>query len=445
MKSPKPRGGGARVVLAATASLVAFTAAQAAAPVDRYRVPGEALQKFEGVRLPEAITANFDVNAFRKVDPALIKQQGTVEVLLRLREEPAALADLRVPGSGPAAKAQLVSKQDRFISKGKKKANSLKVTGQAQVAINAVFAEVDTSQLMALAKMPEVERISLVKHYEMDLSETVAQIGATAVQAGGFDGAGVKVAVLDSGIDYTHVAFGGEGTQEAYEAAYGTVIGPVDTPENTSRDGLFPTAKVVEGFDFVGEAWPFGPRTEDDDPIPSSDVITFGGHGTHVADIIGGITPGTPGVAPGVDLYAVKVCAAYSSSCNGIALIKGVEYSLDPNGDGDISDRVDIMNMSLGANFGQAFDDDLAFAVDVASATGVLTVASAGNGSDIPFITGTPAAAPSALSVAQTAVASQVNSPAMEVIEPAASAGFYEAVFQAWSAPLTAPIEAPVA
>jgi len=432
-------------VLAVAASLVAFTAAQAAAPTDRYRVPGEGLQKLDSVRLPERISADFDVTAFRKLDPALMKEQGTVEVLVRLKDAPAALADLRQPGSGPGAKSLLESKQQRFISKSKKQAKSMKVTGQTQVAINAVFAEVDTSQILKLAKMPEVERISLVKHYEMDLSETVPQIGAAAVQAAGLDGSGVKVAVLDSGIDYTHVAFGGDGTPEAYEAAYGNVIFPANTPENTSRDGLFPTAKVVEGFDFVGEEWPdFGPRTEDDDPIAATDIGNFGGHGTHVADIIGGITPGTPGVAPGVDLYAVKVCAAYSPSCNGVALIKGVEYSLDPNGDGDISDRVDIMNMSLGANFGQAFDDDLAFAVDVASAAGVLTVASAGNGSDIPYITGTPAAAPSALSVAQTAVASQINSPAMEVIEPAADAGLYEAVFQPWSAPLVSVIEGPV-
>jgi subtilisin family serine protease len=454
MNTSVPRDRGLRFVLAAAASVVAFTAANAAPGSQRgqgqpqvgtYRAPVEALQRLDALRLPQQINRSFDVSAFRKVDPALLNEGGTVEVLVRLKDEPAALADIRQPGSGPAAKSRLMADQETFIGKGRKQAKSLKVTGRAQVAINAVFVEVDSSQILKLAEMPEVERISMVKHYEMDLSETVPQIGAAAVQAAGLDGSGVKVAVLDSGIDYTHVALGGAGTLEAYEAAYGTVIDAVNTPENTSRDGLFPTAKVVEGFDFVGEEWPFGPRTEDDDPIPSSDLITFGGHGTHVADIIGGITPGTPGVAPGVDFYAVKVCAAYSSSCNGVALIKGVEYSLDPNGDGDISDRVDIMNMSLGANFGQAFDDDLAYAVDIASAAGILTVASAGNGGDLPFITGTPAAAPSALSVAQTAVASQVNSPAMEIVEPAAAAGLYAAVFQAWSAPLTSTIEAPVA
>ena len=83
-----------------------------------------------------------------------------------------------------------------------------------------------------------------------------------------------------------------------------------------------------------------------------------------------------------------------------------MDFALDPNGDGRIRDRVDIINMSLGSPYGQPFDDDLSAAVDNASKVGVLTVASAGNSADKQFITGSPAAASSALSVAQTAVPS---------------------------------------
>jgi minor extracellular serine protease Vpr len=67
-----------------------------------------------------------------------------------------------------------------------------------------------------------------------------------------------------------------------------------------------------------------------------------------------------------------------SSSCSGIALIQGMEFSVDPDGNGDTSDAVDIINMSLGAGYGQPFDDDLSQAVENASALGVLTVSSAG-------------------------------------------------------------------
>ena len=83
-----------------------------------------------------------------------------------------------------------------------------------------------------------------------------------------------------------------------------------------------------------------------------------------------------------------------------------MDYALDPNGDGVTDDHVDVINMSLGSDYGQAFDDDLSLAVENATDVGVLTVSSAGNGSDKPYVSGTPAATPSALSVAQTAVPS---------------------------------------
>ncbi len=296
----------------------------------------------------------------------------------------------------------------------------MKVIARTQLVLNAVFIEVDAALLPELAKDPAVTRIAPVANYELDLSDTVPYIGGSAVQAQGIDGSGIRVAVLDSGIDYTHANMGGPGTLEAYAAAYGT--DPSD-PRNTTRDGLFPTDKVVDGYDFVGEDWPNTPEAPDEDPID------FEGHGSHVADIIGG----SNGVAPDVDLYAVKVCSAVSSSCSGIALIQGMEFAVDPNGDGNTKDRVDVINMSLGSLYGQPFDDDLSLAVENASKIGVLTVASAGNSADKPYITGTPSATPSALSVAQT----QVPSAALQLITTIGLPDDVPAVFQPWSVPLT--------
>lgn len=439
MSSIKHRGLAVRAAAFVAGIAVSLMAGTVSAASKNETVSADRMDRIENQRLSQAIRLDVNYASLRKIDPALFNEQGTVEVLIKLKGEPAALADVASPGSGPGAKSRIMADQSSFIARGHGSSRSFRVTGKTQVAINAVFANVDTSDLAGLAADAEVERITLVRHYEMDLAETVPQVGAAYAQRRGVTGRGVSVAVLDAGVDYTHVAFGGAGTAEAYEAAYGPIDG--SGAEAASRDGLFPTAKVVEGFDFVGEQWPFGARSEDDDPIAATDIGNFGGHGTHVADIIGGITPGAPGVAPGVDLYAVKVCAAFASSCNGVALIKGIEYALDPNGDGDTRDHVDIINMSLGSDFGQAFDDDLAYATNIASAAGVLTVASAGNGGDFPYITGTPGAASSALSVAQTQVYSAINPTAMQVLEPAALAGNYEAVFQPWSAPLSSVME----
>ena len=129
------------------------------------------------------------------------------------------------------------------------------------------------------------------------------------------------------------------------------------------------------------------------------------------------------GVAPGASLVAVKVCSAITTACNGVALLKGLDYAVDPNGDGDTSDGVDLINMSLGSNYGQVESVNTEAAANVV-ALGVMLVASAGNGANKPYITGSPAVAAGVLSVAQTEVPSAVGIPLI-VNSPASIAGVY--------------------
>lgn len=370
-----------------------------------------------------------------RLSRALADSSGPQQVVVRLKSD--SVGEVRAKGKrGKALKSQkkvVTAQQDNFLRKHGKKA---KVLGRTQTAINAVMLEVDAAELAAMAADPDVASINAVVNYERDLAETVPYIGSTYVQEKlGFDGTGVSVAVLDSGIDYTHANFGGPGDRIAYKEAWGTRIGhPAQTKlKNNDRKTWYET-NIVGGYDFVGEFWPdLGPLAPDEDPIDLE------GHGTHVADIIGGIN----GVAPGVELHAVKVCSAVSSACSGVALLQGMDYVLDPDGDPETDDAIDIVNMSLGSDYGHADYDDLAFAVEVASANGVLTVSSAGNGGDKPYKTGTPSAAPSALAVAQTAVPSAFQ-PYITIVEPSITAGDYEAVFQGWSVPLTEVVELPV-
>jgi hypothetical protein len=119
-----------------------------------------------------------------------------------------------------------------------------------------------------------------------------------------------------------------------------------------------------------------------------------------------------------------------------------MDFAVDPNGDGDLGDHVDLVTMSLGRQYGLAFDDDLSLAVDNATKIGVLTVASAGNSGDQPYVAGTPAAARTALSVPQTQVPSAITS-VMRIVSPVPIAGDHEAVPQALSASLAVVIESP--
>lgn len=350
-------------------------------------------------------------------------KEGEVQIVVRLKDAPLAVANgsnnkrlggRLTPDQQRAYLSQLKQQQDALM--GQIAALGGRELARVSKAHNALMVAIDASSVSALKKIPGVAAIRPVLNYELALTETVPYISAASVQAAGLTGAGIKVAVLDTGIDYTHRNLGGPGTEAAYMAAYG--ISSSD-PKNTTRDGLFPTAKVVEGFDFVGEVWPSGPLAFDHDPID------FEGHGTHVADIIGGLsTDGLhKGVAPGAALLAIKTCSAVSSACSGIALLLGMDFAVDPNGDGEISDAVDVINMSLGQDYGQR-EDDLSQAAANATHAGILVVAAAGNAGDRPYITGSPATTPQVLSVAQTQVPSAMVQQ-LKINSPAAIAGLY--------------------
>ena len=360
-----------------------------------------------------------------RLEQSLRSAQGEQRVIIRLRNP--SVAQLGATGNEAAqARTNLRNEQADLLDRVRRLDPNARVVARTQIVLNAVFVEVDAKVLPKLAMDKAVLRIAPVGNYQLDLSDTVPYIGGSAVQAKGYTGKGIKVAVLDSGIDYTHAALGGSGKPADFANNNPSII----------EKGTFPTAKVVGGYDFVGSSWPNAPEAPDPDPI---DDGPGGGHGTHVADIIGG----KKGVAPGASLYAVKVCSSVSSSCSGIALIQGMEFAVNPNGDGKLNDRVDIINMSLGSNYGQPFDDDLSAAVDNATKAGVLTVASAGNSGDKPYANGTPGGANSALSVAQTAVPNAVQA-RMRIMAPASIEGLLPAVFQPWSTPLTVAVEAPL-
>jgi subtilisin family serine protease len=405
--------------------------AQTQPATDRTSVERAIPQQIADLKLDEPVSATgVTADVLR---PGVIVQSGG-RVVVRLSNESGAQA-FGKGNSESAAKAAAKSQQDDFLSRLKAIDSSAKVLARTQMVMNAVFVQVDASKLEQIAKDPAVVRIAPIGNYELDLSETVPYIGAKAVQDAGITGKGVKVAVIDSGVDYTHAEFGGAGA-----AAYAT-----NNP-NIVEPGTFPTAKVKGGFDFIGSTWTGaqgGPaEAPDPDPLDDGNLNPANngvGHGTHVADIIGG----KRGVAPGVDLYALKVCSTVTTSCSGLGLIEAMEWTVDPNGDGNFKDRMNLINMSLGSDYGQPFDDDLSLAVENATKVGILTVSAAGNGSDKPYVAGTPASTESALSVAQTAVPSAFL-PLMQILAPANIAGSVPAVFQPWSVPLTAPIQGPV-
>lgn len=222
--------------------------------------------------------------------------------------------------------------------------------------------------LTALRNNPLVADIMPLYDSELHVADSAEYIKAVqVVQAGKASGEGVRVAILDTGIDYTHTIFGGEGTAAAYAAA---VADQTSVP-------VWPKGQVVGGYDYLNN-----------DPNPIDPPT--GGHGTSVAHSV-------TGIAPDVSLYAYTVCAG---TCPAVAQIGALEAAMDPNGDGNLDDRVDIINMSLGGQFGStATQSGTQFLIQRAVNLGVNMVISAGNDGNVPFRIAGPSTTPNALSV----------------------------------------------
>lgn len=174
-------------------------------------------------------------------------------------------------------------------------------------------------------------------------------------------GRGVRVGVIDSGVDFTHPDLGG------------------------TTSSSFPTARVARGWDFV-----------DGDGVPADCY----GHGTHVAGIVAANgnpkTGGAFGVAPGVTLGVYRVF-----DCNGDATTEDILAAMDRA----YADGMNIINLSLGAS-SASWPGGGSYPLTQAAATlvrkGIVVVAAAGNVTRGPFTVGSPAVAPGVISVAAT-------------------------------------------
>ena len=203
-------------------------------------------------------------------------------------------------------------------------------------------------------------------------------------------GEGMRVAIIDTGIDYMHKAFGGSGVVDDYKNNDPAVIEP-DT---------FPTRKVVAGIDLVGDDYDASDgNIEKHIPRSDPDPLDEGMHGTHVAGIVAGVGDGThthDGVAPDASLMAIKVFA--NGSTSDVVIIKALEYALDPNEDFNLSDGAQVANLSLGSGFGSP-NSIYSDAVSNALRGGLVVVAAAGNLGRYDYIVSEPSTAEAAISV----------------------------------------------
>ncbi|MEZ4832717.1 MAG: S8 family serine peptidase [Caldilineaceae bacterium] len=285
---------------------------------------------------------------------------------------------------------------------------------RVQRTFNGVAVRVDTAVVDQIAALPGVRAVYPLPTYEIELGLTVPFVGAPelwdALRLAGVDGNSISIGIVDTGIDYLHRDFGGPG------------VGYQDNdPTRTDDLHSYPSAKVVGGYDFVGDAYTGSADSSTLRPDP--DPMDCWGHGTHVAGIAAGygtLTNGNtytgtysadlnfaqfgigPGVAPRANLYALKVFG-----CSGATQVveQAIDWAVDPNQDGDFSDRLDVLNLSLGSSFGSP-DSPTSIAIDNAVQAGIVVVAAAGNTGDTYYNVAGPGVATRAVSVAASSTQS---------------------------------------
>lgn len=332
------------------------------------------------------------------VRPLSVGADGRVTVIIEMAGDPVAVAQAKKGSKLSAAerkaiKNSLTANQDAIT--GSIKGKDGRIVATMQSAYNGIQVSLPADQVDAVAALPNVVAVHAVKTYTLDNAVSVPYLGVPQVwQDTGYTGENIKVAVIDTGIDYTHADFGGVGTPAAYAAAHAAEAQPAD-PAQFGPDA----PRIKGGYDFVGDSYNADPASDDYQPVPKPDPnpLDCNGHGSHVAGTAAGSgvtsegetytgpydsstasaewTIG-PGVAPEADLYALRVFGCGGSTD---VVVPAIDWAVE-NG-------MDVINMSLGSPFARADDPDEVAASNAIGA-GVVVVKSAGNEGPSPYLAG---------------------------------------------------------
>ena len=280
--------------------------------------------------------------------------------------------------AGNRTKARLADEQDAFLRALSKKGISYTLEGRYNNVLNGVAIEVNTKYVSEIKKMSGVESVVITTAYAEPKTVTTATDGENVVTnetnvyaTGIYDsseyaaqyGEGTVVAILDTGLDYTHPAFQ-QFQSENVDVAWSKdhVKGLLENNELVSevRSGALEISDV-----YVNEKVPFAYDYADDDP----DVYpSYSNHGTHVAGIIGGYDTsgytdkdGNPvdetfvGVVPDAQLV---ICKVFTDDLDDPDLGGAVAEDIIAALDDCVMLGVDVINMSLGTSCGFTTTND---------------------------------------------------------------------------------------
>jgi subtilisin family serine protease len=374
--------------------------------------------------------------------PLGVPASGSYTFLVTLRTTPAmsTFASARSKGMTAKAAGQAAVTQKAAIATAQSRlAQALparsSVLYRLSNVLDAVAVRTDVHNYTALTHLAGVAAVYPVAPKAPTNSYAVpfqdAPAGWDGDPSGKDIGEGIRVADIDTGLDYTHADFGGPGTTAAYRTAFAhdteaPAAGSYDPHKFDAQDSWDLVGDTYNA-DSTGQSGAYQPVPQPDpNPLDCDPADGGDGHGSHTAGSIGGFgvnADGTtygvqadgsvdgsaysastdfaamrvgPGMAPGATLISYRVFGCEGTSD---VISKAIDMAMDPNQDGSPADHVDVINLSLGSDFGAADDGD-SIAAEAAVDAGVTVAVASGNAGDVPDIGGSPGDAPKVLTVA---------------------------------------------
>lgn len=305
-------------------------------------------------------------------------------------------------------KSLFKQKQDKVIEQISKTKNSkskspTKIKHRFYEGFNGISLETEFQNIKEIQSMSGVTNIHIAKTFQEAMGASKELVQAQKVwNQYGYEGEGLLVAIVDSGIDYTHkdMSLTDKGkekekwTQEQINSKF----------EETEVNEIWYSDKVPTGYDWADD---------DTNVIPGPRGSS---HGMHVSGTVGAngdeTNGGVKGIAPGVQLLAEKVFSDNAGGAYEDDIIAGIEHA--------VTMGADVINMSLGSDSGYVGEenDPIQKAIRHATEQGTLVVVAAGNAAyntknDLIFsslqpyaenpdigVVGEPSVSPYALSVA---------------------------------------------
>ncbi|PEJ60841.1 hypothetical protein CN692_01770 [Bacillus sp. AFS002410] len=345
-----------------------------------------------------------DLQEFPVISPGInLKSNALIDVIVQFKQAPAKIAVLKQAVKGKKlslldATKEAEANHSTFKNKVAELKKAKKLSGatikrEYRNALNGVSMRLPANQVKNLVNTGVVERIFKSEVVKLDLpnepkdapsggsaakaGDDIKQIGADKLHNEHVTGKGIKVGVIDTGVDYNHPDL-----KDAFKGGYDFVDNDNDPMETTIAD------------------WEKAPANNK--PPSWESYITE--HGTHVSGSIlarqkNNVDYAVEGVAPEADLYVYRVLGPGGSGSN-VNIIAAIDRA--------ISDKMNVINLSLGMDVNDPLSP-VAVAVNNAMLSGVVTVVAAGNAGPDEKTLGTPGAAELPITVGASTVSQTIT------------------------------------